>query len=543
MQLPRRMASREREPVVSESTKSASRSSSSEKAAAENNKADKESADKTRPPAIAHQSASPSRKLDPATRMLIDSELKDLPTEERGRWKNYLAGVETSQIPNILQKRAEGIVPPELRTESSLVEKDHGEIEKENDGSGAELTAKKLQPKRRTPPPEALSDGDLDAPTPEIQLSSGSDESLAEGTATSEPADASPAIKMALEEETSDVPSQSAGEVEQASQKELEAQTSEKGSIRKKWAANRRSDRSLSDRISGGRINTLTPPWSRDTTPPDDKTAKPPLNGKNQLDKEQATAFVEDPVRADPKADYWQDELRKLISLMEAEAARPPSDDSPAEKQAFIQRQVYLRMLYLMDAEPEKAQLPIADVQPVDQEFWTSMFWGMSNYFDVEHTGDPGTRAAQTIAQLNSAARHLQSAADLELRNVSFSPQIDGWGLYERFDRDEFEPGQEVLLYGEIRNFSAEATATGYYRTVINSTIEIVRTNEEDTILERSDLGETEDLCRGHRTDFYNSYRILIPSHLSPGSYQIRLTVEDKLSQRFATQTMGFTVR
>ena len=285
----------------------------------------------------------------------------------------------------------------------------------------------------------------------------------------------------------------------------------------------------------------MTVPWSRDPqqTAHDKASTHIPKSTAPPV----TPAPLVTPIRPDPKADYWQDELSKLISLMEAEASRPPEDNSLAQRQAHIQRQVYLRMLYLMAAEPEKAQLPIFDADTVDQEFWTSMFWGMSNYFDDEQTGDPGTRAAQTIAQLNAAARQLQSVADLELRSVGFCSRIDGWGLYERFERDEFEPGQAVLLYGELRNFSTESTPAGMYRTLVGSTIEIVKTGQEDTVLERNALGDTEDLCRGLRTDFYNSYRIDIPAHLTPGSYQLRLTVEDKLNGRFATQTLGFTIR
>ncbi|MFO1007774.1 MAG: hypothetical protein U0929_17570 [Planctomycetaceae bacterium] len=538
MQFPGRIAAREREPEITEQTRQASRARSdedAESAAGKVDKADKKSPTREKPPAIAGQSKNTSRKIDPATQMLIDSELKDLPADERQQWKNYLASVETAEIPHILQNRAEGIVPPELEPATASTEV-------ASKTASSELASHKLLPKKQTRNKDAQVEGELEAPAPEIELSSGQQEAPVDGAPNSEPRDNTPAIQLALEED-SDEATKPRGDVETASQNQAEPPPSDKNNLRKKWSTNRRGDRSLTDRISNARINPLTPPWGRDPQPTDDKTAKPPYAPKAPVDNSAVTAFNNDPIRTDPKADYWQDELRKLISLMEAEAARPPSDDSPAEKQAYIQRQVYLRMLYLMDAEPEKAQLPISDVQPVDQEFWTSMFWGMSNYFDVEHTGDPGTRAAQTIAQLNSASRQLQSVADLELRNVCFSPQIDGWGLYERFDRDEFEPGQEVLLYGEIRNFSSEATATGFYRTAISSTIEIVRANEEDSLLERNDLGQTEDLCRGQRTDFYNSYRIMIPHHLSPGSYQLRLTVEDKLSNRLATQTIGFVVR
>ena len=536
---PGRFAAREREPEITEQTKPASRSRFDEDAeppAGKVEKADKKSSTREKPPAIAGQSTNTSRKIDPATQMLIDSELKDLPDQERQQWKSYLASVETAEIPLVLQKRAEGIIPPELESATTSEEV-------ASKTSRSEQASRKLLPKKSPRSKESQIEGELEAPSPEIQLSSNQEQVSEKGTPDSEPGDNSPAIQIALEEEPADEVAKPHGEVEPASQNQAEPSATDKSNLRKMWSTNRRGERSLTDRISNARINPLSTPWSRDPQPTDDKTAKPPYTPKAPADNSTVTAFNNDPIRTDPKADYWQDELRKLISLMEAEAARPPVDESPAEKQAYIQRQVYLRMLYLMDAEPEKAQLPISDVQPVDQEFWTSMFWGMSNYFDVEHTGDPGTRAAQTIAQLNSASRQLQSVADLELRNVSFSPQIDGWGLYERFDRDEFEPGQEVLLYGEIRNFSSEATATGFYRTAISSTIEIVRANEEDSLLESNDLGQTEDLCRGQRSDFYNSYRIMIPHHLSPGNYQLRLTVEDKLSNRFATQTIGFIVR
>lgn len=538
MQFPGRFAAREREPEITEQTRQAShdRSEDGTKTTSEKiEKADKKSSTREKPPAIAGQATGKARKIDPATQMLIDSELKDLPSEERQQWKNYLASVETAEIPHILQNRAEGIVPPELESAPNSAEPS-------SKTSKPELASQKLLPRKHSPIKGAQSEDELEAPSPEIELSSGQEEMPTSGAPKADPGDNSPAIELALEEEAADEAAKPRGDVETASQNQAEPPAGDKSNLRKKWSTNRRGERSLTDRISNARINPLTP-WNRDPQPTDDKTTKPPFPPKTPAENSTVTAFNNDPIRTDPKADYWQDELRKLISLMEAEAARPPADESPAEKQAHIQRQVYLRMLYLMDAEPEKAQLPISDVQPVDQEFWTSMFWGMSNYFDVEHTGDPGTRAAQTIAQLNSASRQLQSVADLELRNVCFSPQIDGWGLYDRFDRDEFEPGQEVLLYGEIRNFSSEATATGFYRTAISSTIDIVRTNEEDTLLESNDLGQTEDLCRGQRTDFYNSYRIMIPHHLSPGNYQLRLTVEDKLSNRFATQTISFIVR
>lgn len=517
--LGKRLAGGEQEPVISEKNLPVSQEKPEEQALDETDKSKAKPPSRERSPAIADSSSTRMRPLDPATQALIDSELKELPAAERKRWRTYLSSIKPSQIPNVLQARTQGIVPPELAAAAETADS-------ESPPETRVATQKKNTKKFRVEP-----NAEPETPDREVPQVAGEDEQDISS-------DGIPAMPIGLDES-----GESDGEMIKTTSAELNAPPTEKSPSdgSKFWQTGKRGDRSITDRLSAGRLAPLAPPWSRDPRSPEEKSPKTKPVAPSQ--KAIVTAQIEDSVRPDPQSDYWQDELKKLISLMEAEASRPAADDSPAERQAHIQRQVYLRMLYLMAAEPEKAQLPIVGVEAVDQEFWTSMFWGMSNYFDDEQTGDPGTRAAQTIAQLNSAARQLQSVADLELRNVSFCQHIDGWGLYDRFDHDEFQPGQAVLLYGEIRNFSTEATAAGMYRTLVSSTIEIVKTGQEDVVLERNDLGVTEDQCRGLRSDFYNSYRIDLPAHLTPGSYQLRLTVEDKLNGRSATQTIGLTIR
>jgi len=381
------------------------------------------------------------------------------------------------------------------------------------------------EPKTSVPTESDDPSSDAGESEPEIELTSG------EQLDSDKSVDATSAIEVSQSETVTE--SEPVDQLSEADAAEEEHRAIDGIKI---WPQGKRDGKTIGERINA----RLTTPWTREgvvEAPPykkrSEKAAVPPAT---------ASPIVETPVRTDPTADFWQDELRKVISLMEAEAARPPEDDSPAEKQAHIQRQVYLRMLYLMAAEPEKAQLPLMGVEPTDQEFWTSMFWGMSNYFTDDPTMDPGARAAQTIAQLQTAARQLQSIADLEVRNANFSQRIDGWGLYDRFDRDEFEPGQAVLIYSELRNFHSEQTVSGY-RTLISSTVDVVRAGDEENVLQRFDLGEVEDQCRGLRTDFYNSHQINIPANLSAGAYRLRLTIEDRLSGRRATQTLGFIVR
>lgn len=237
------------------------------------------------------------------------------------------------------------------------------------------------------------------------------------------------------------------------------------------------------------------------------------------------------------------DELRRLISLMEAEAEASLPGASPELQRQYLRRHLNLRLLRLVADQRAEAQEPIPGLDPVDQEFWNSVFWGLSNYLDHEGIVDPTERAALTAAQFQAAARHLQSTARLELKNVAFCHRIDGFGSFERFERDEFQAGVPVLVYAEVRNFSSEPTTDGRFLTTLRSTVEIVRIGVQQVPVDRMTFEPTEDRSRSPRTDFYNSYKINLPTNLPPGPYQLRLTVEDESSGKIATQTMNFSIR
>ncbi len=128
-----------------------------------------------------------------------------------------------------------------------------------------------------------------------------------------------------------------------------------------------------------------------------------------------------------------------------------------------------------MAGQTSEAQKPIPGIDPVDQEFWNAVLWGLETCFDRERVPDPAERTALTASQFQAAARHPQATARLELKNVAFCHRIDGFGTFERFLRDEFEAGVPILIYSEVRNFGSEPVADGHFRTVLKSTVEIVR--------------------------------------------------------------------
>jgi hypothetical protein len=240
---------------------------------------------------------------------------------------------------------------------------------------------------------------------------------------------------------------------------------------------------------------------------------------------------------------HVRETLDKLISLMEAETARLKPGTSFLEREAHVRRHAELRMLQLMAGQPVLAQQAIPDTDVETQEFWGALLWSMADYFDNETVADPAERAALALERLRLAESHLQTLARLEVRSLTFCDKIDGFGAYHPFDQNVFRAGQPVLLYAEIQNFKTEATDVGRYRTSLRSTVEILRDQEGSEVIERRHFEPTEDQSRSLRRDYFHSYKLDLPLHLTPGTYTLRLTLEDELSGKIGAESISFLVR
>jgi len=240
---------------------------------------------------------------------------------------------------------------------------------------------------------------------------------------------------------------------------------------------------------------------------------------------------------------YWQDALQRLTALVEAEVAASQPGLSDAERVEFTKKQVWLRMLYLMAEQPERAQAAIPGLDPAEQEFWTALFWAVSNYFDTRSLRDTSERATLTVEQLDYAQTRLERLAALQLKNVSFCFKINSFGNFESWQRDEFRPGQTVLLYAEVSNFESRPHADGRFTTRLKSFIEIRRGGADGPVIENNTLTPTEDVCRSIRQDYFHSYTIDLPQHLTPGPYSLVLRVEDEFSGKTAVHPISFLIR
>lgn len=236
-------------------------------------------------------------------------------------------------------------------------------------------------------------------------------------------------------------------------------------------------------------------------------------------------------------------ELERLITQTTVEAAAVIPGDNEVSRQLYLRKHVQLRLLNLIAGQMDRALLPIPGIDSADQEFWQQMLWGLANYFDTQGMPDSSERATQTISQLRIAAARLQEKARLELHNVAFCHKISGYGNYQRFKRDEFTPGQPVLLYAEVADFKSEPTPDGQFRTLMKSTLEVLEGGPTGRLVESLPLSPSEDRCRNQRRDYYHSYEFTIPQSCNPGPHTLQLRVEDQLGKKTAITRLNFTVQ
>jgi hypothetical protein len=437
---------------------------------------------------------------DPSTKMLIDAELRDASSEERQEWLAFLNTIEDEQIPYVLQARrmAQGRQQERVAVADadSARAKESSPLQTASASASAEDHPAVTTAAGTSPVRNAAAESKVTAESP-----------ASTGTAWQKKlksfADPNWLWSHAATEETSEAENGAAKKLEQASP-DVASQT--------------------------------------ETTPskpePASAAATPAVTASPASSTSEASE-----THLTPGSALWQDEMQKLISLLEAETSSSASGDTSDVDRSELRQQIGLRMLYLVVNEPQKAQQPIPGLSPAEQEFWTMLFLALAEDLDERNVTDPAQRATQTVAQLRSAAWQLQQSAHLKLRNVAFCRQIDGFGNYDLLPANDLVPGEAVLIYAEVRNFASVPTADGYYSTRIKSTVEIYTVGNERQLMDRSTFDVTEDHCRTIRSDYYHSYRINIPAHLSSGPYSLKLTIQDEATGKTATETIPFSVR
>lgn len=162
------------------------------------------------------------------------------------------------------------------------------------------------------------------------------------------------------------------------------------------------------------------------------------------------------------------------------------------------------------------------------------------NPTNVEQAPDAARRAVEAKLALVEALEKVAESAPLVVRNVAFCTEVLSYGCAKRFEKYEFQPNQEVLLYAEVENFVSEQTAKGYH-TSLRSSYQILDARGQ-RVAEHS-FAATEEYCQNLRRDFFIGYHLRIPKRIGPGKYALQLSIEDLKCRKVGQASVEFEVK
>jgi hypothetical protein len=184
-----------------------------------------------------------------------------------------------------------------------------------------------------------------------------------------------------------------------------------------------------------------------------------------------------------------------------------------------------LRLAYVAAGRLDDASNDIESLDETQREAFKNLMFGLGVWLSPDESQRVPLRSAKVLHSLRDATNELASAGKLEVKNLAFCERVDHFGWYSEFPRKEFQPKQQVILYAEVENFSAEHKGPTGYETELQGSYVILDASGQEVASRQLQLDK--EVCRNHRRDYFLAYRIYMPDGISPGRYRLELTVED----------------
>jgi hypothetical protein len=229
---------------------------------------------------------------------------------------------------------------------------------------------------------------------------------------------------------------------------------------------------------------------------------------------------------------HWQAYVDEAVVALEEHLR----DDSAKSDSLAHAR---LRLLYLVTGRRNDAVAAIDGLPTNEKDFWSKELFALGTLFD-ESQPDHTRRAALASEHFREAADRLGELGGLVVKNAHFCTEVKGYGTFTAFPKDEFRLGQEVLLYCEVENFHSKPTDRGYH-TALKGRYQIF--DHAGNVVAEKDLSLKEEHCQNKRRDFFIPYFVWMPKQIPPGTYQLKLTIEDVHAQQMADTLIEFAIK
>jgi len=158
-----------------------------------------------------------------------------------------------------------------------------------------------------------------------------------------------------------------------------------------------------------------------------------------------------------------------------------------------------------------------------------------------------GASAASDRRMLEDLAEELADAIDqrkpLTIGNLKLCKKVNGYGVYETFDKNVFLAGQShpMIVYAELDHFRSDVGPAGKNR--VRLTQEVVLYNDADGLpVWRQRPVAITDESYNRREDFFVVQVIRLSDRLTVGKYQLKVTITDEVGQSVDEATVPIQI-
>lgn len=251
----------------------------------------------------------------------------------------------------------------------------------------------------------------------------------------------------------------------------------------------------------------------------------------------------------------WQHHLRLATTRLRGKLTEDDSLDSLEESRL----RASLGLMQLLAEDPEKAMVMLEGLDDHQLEFWRQTVMGLNVLMSPDGWPKMRYRVESAAEHLQSGLSALETLGPLRVANLAFVRDVRSFGVYDDISGRGFEPGEHVILYVEIGNFTVEETTMSekdstssrwqldagsrvpIYETELVGRYDIVDSNQR-IVMSRT-LPVIRDRCRQHRRDFFVAYEFHMPPEIDSGHYSLELTIEDRKGDKFGSGAIEFRIR
>ena len=269
--------------------------------------------------------------------------------------------------------------------------------------------------------------------------------------------------------------------------------------------------------------------------PPSEPTTAAQPRAAPQATSESAVAAEEVVAAEEIGAGQWNREIERALASLSADLDRPNLDRN---EQARLE--IMRRLLYVATNQRDEAVSPIKQLDEDEQEYWKHQIHALLVSIDADGKHPTTRRAALALRNLRTATEHLANVSTLDVRNLTFCKEVLSYGEYRVFDSYSFRAKDEVVMYVEIDNFAAHPRGDSF-ETELHSSYEIV--DDAGRRVANVVLPVDKQVSTNRRRDYFIAYLITLPSQIAPGSYRLRLTVEDVIGKKSNHAAVDFRVQ